>query len=98
MDRYASKKNYERAAIYRDRISALRDIQRSQSVAGFTDSKDAIYVLDIKGKLRIGVTSVNEGWVVGHKNFYQTDSHDNEGILENFITQRYLRKKTVLRK
>ena len=48
MDRYSSKKNYERAAIYRDRISALRDIQRSQSIAGFTDNKDAISVKSIK--------------------------------------------------
>ena len=40
MDRYSSeKKNYERAAIYRDRISALRDIQRSQSVAGLLEVK-----------------------------------------------------------
>ena len=54
MDRYSSKKNYERAAIYRDRISALRDIQRSQSVAGFTDNKDAISVKSTKGKIRIG--------------------------------------------
>ena len=42
------KKNYERAAVYRDRISALRDIQRSQSVAGFSDSRDAISVKSIK--------------------------------------------------
>ena len=93
MDKYSSCKNYERAAIYRDRISALRDIQRSQSIAGFTDNKDAISVRAIKGKIRIGVTSVNEGWVTGHKNFYQIDGYENEDILESFVSQRYLREK-----
>ena len=93
MDRYSSKKNYERAAIYRDRISALRDIQRSQSVAGFTDNKDAVYVKSINGRIRIGVTSVNGGWVTGHKNFYQIDNYENEQILEGFISQKYLKEK-----
>ena len=93
MDRYSSEKNYERAAVYRDRISALRDIQRSQSVAGFAGSKDAISVKFINGKTRIGVTSVNEGWVTGHKNFYQIDSYNNEKILESFISQKYLKEK-----
>ena len=91
MDRYSAKKNYERAAVYRDRISALRDIQRSQSIAGFTENKDAISVKSIKGKIRIGVTSVNEGWVIGHKNFYQIDGNENEDLLESFISQKYLR-------
>ena len=91
MDKYSSNKNYERAAVYRDRISALRDIQRSQSVAGFTDNKDAISVKSIKGKIRIGVTSVNEGWFTGHKNFYQIDNYENEEILESFISQKYLK-------
>ena len=92
MDRCSSTKNYERAALYRDRISALRDIQRSQSVAGFTDSRDAISVKPVKGKVRIGVTSVTEGWVTGHKNFFQIDSYENETILESFISQKYLRE------
>ena len=35
MDKFSRTKDYEKAAIYRDRISALRDIQRSQSIAGF---------------------------------------------------------------
>ena len=93
MDRYSLNKNYERAAVYRDRISALRDIQRSQSVAGFTDNKDAISVKSTKGKIRIGVTSVNEGWVTGHKNFYQIDNYENEDVLESFISQKYLKDK-----
>ena len=44
MDSFSKKKDYEKAAIYRDRISALRDLQRSQSVAGFKTSRDAIFI------------------------------------------------------
>ena len=45
MDKFSKNKDYEKAAIYRDRISALRDIQRSQSIAGFNDNRDAIYII-----------------------------------------------------
>ena len=50
MDKHSIKKSYEKAAIYRDRISALRDIQRSQSIAGYNMSKDAITPLESKAK------------------------------------------------
>ena len=76
MDRCSSEQSYERAAIYRDRISALRDIQRSQSVAGFIKSKDAIFISPLRGKLRIGITSVNGAGVTVHQNFYKEDKND----------------------
>ena len=89
MDKLSSERNYEKAAIYRDRISALRDIQRSQSVAGFKKSRDAIYATLVKDKVKIGVTHVHQGWMTGHQNYLQDkDSLDNN-ILEGFILQRY---------
>ena len=90
MDKFSQNKDYENAAIYRDRISALREIQRSQSIAGFNDSRDAIYVSSSTSKFKVGVTSVNRGWVTGHKNYLQVEVFDDQDILENFITQRYL--------
>ncbi len=90
MDEFSQNKNYEKAAIYRDRISGLRDIQRSQSIAGFNHSRDAIYISFSSNKVKIGVTSVNQGWVTGHKNFSQTDGFEGKDILENFIIQNYL--------
>ncbi len=90
MDEFSHSKDYEKAAIYRDRISALRDIQRSQSVAGFDDSRDAIYVSSIANKVKVGVTSVHQGWVTGHKNFLQSEGLEEKNILSNFITQKYL--------
>jgi len=92
MDKLSKNKDYEKAAIYRDRISALRDIQRSQSIAGFSANRDAIYISILKNSIKIGVTSVNQGWVTGHRNFIYSDngSLEEQDILETFITQRYL--------
>ncbi len=93
MDAFSQTRDYEKAAIYRDRISALRDIQRSQSVAGYSKSRDAIYVSFASNTVKVGVTSVNHGWVTGHQNYLQIEGFDEEDILGNFITQNYLNKK-----
>ena len=90
MDKFSQNKDYEKAAIFRDRISALRDIQRSQSIAGFNESRDAIHVSSFSNKVKVGVTSVNQGWVTGHKNFLQSEGLEEKDIIENFITQKYL--------
>ena len=90
MDKFSLMKDYEKAAIYRDRISALRDIQRSQSITGFKKNRDAIFLSSIKGVMKIGVTHVKQGWVVGHKNFILQDDIMEEDILERFILQKYL--------
>lgn len=90
MDSFSVKKDYEKAAIYRDRISALRDIQRSQSIAGFKRSRDAIYISSQGRQIKIGVTSVNQGWVTGHQNFSLNLNYDEDNVLESFITNKYL--------
>ena len=48
MDSFSLNKDYEKAALYRDRISALRDIQRTQSITGFSNSRDAIHIFSNK--------------------------------------------------
>jgi excinuclease ABC subunit C len=89
MDEYSLNRNYEKAAMYRDRISALRDIQRSQSIAGFLKSRDALYTTSVKGIVKIGVTHVHKGWVVGHQNYLQDNDSVDHDILEEFISQQY---------
>ena len=42
MDKSSNNRLYERSASYRDKISSLRDIQRSQSISGFSEDRDAI--------------------------------------------------------
>ena len=92
MDDFSSKKDYEKAAIYRDRISSLREIQRSQSVAGFNASRDAIYLSSLTGKIKIGITRVRNGWVIGHQNFVKSQNSSSK-VLESFIIQNYLSAK-----
>ena len=89
MDSFALKQQYEKAAVYRDRISALRDIQRSQSVAGFRKNRDAIYLSISKGKRKLGVSSVKGGWVTGHKNFILEEGIEENETLESFIGHHY---------
>ena len=43
MDKYSDKKQYERAANYRDKLSSLREIQRNQSISGFGKDRDASF-------------------------------------------------------
>tara|TARA_B100001093_G_scaffold453216_1_gene461772 strand:+ start:69 stop:1901 length:1833 start_codon:yes stop_codon:yes gene_type:complete len=93
MDGFASNRQYEKAAVYRDRISALRDIQRTQSVAGFNKNRDAIYLSVSKGKGKIGVSSVNGGWVTGHKNFILEGGIEADETLESFIGHHYFSNK-----
>ena len=89
MDKFSKEKQFEKAAIFRDRISALRELQRSQSITGFRKNRDAIYLSSIKNKYKIGVSSVNQGWVTGHKNFIIEEVFDEEEVLESFISHNY---------
>tara|TARA_X000001036_G_scaffold412390_1_gene425852 strand:- start:624 stop:1784 length:1161 start_codon:yes stop_codon:yes gene_type:complete len=93
MDKFSAKKDYEKAAVYRDRVSALRDIQRSQSVTGYKLSRDAIYLSKSQGSIKIGVTHVNQGWITGHNNFIQTEECIENNILERFIINKYSSEK-----
>jgi excinuclease ABC subunit C len=91
MDKSSKSKSYERAALYRDKISALRDIQRNQSIAGYSKERDAISVGVINGVTRIGITHVNKGWITGHKNFIQKNKINiEESVIGAFIKGHYL--------
>jgi len=90
MDKSSQKRLYEKAAKYRDKISSLRDVQRSQSISGFHEDVDAIIVLE-KGKHNsIGVTQVRGGWVIGHKNYSNMNNKLGSNLAESFIKTYYL--------
>ena len=89
MDKFSSNKEFEKAAVYRDRISSLREIQRKQSIAGFRGNRDAIHISHSKNKIKVGVSSVNQGWVTGHRNFILGEGIEEGDILERFISHHY---------
>jgi len=90
MDRHSKEKSFEKAAIYRDKISSLRDIQRFQSVAGHSMERDAISIFTVNGQTKTGITHVKGGWVTGHENFIQKNVPIHGSVIENFISVHYL--------
>ena len=90
MQIYSEKKLYEKASIYRDKISNLRDIQRTQSISGFKKERDALVAVSNNGQIRVGVTHVNKGWITGHENFISKNQSLEESTLEAFIKGHYL--------
>ena len=90
MDKHSKEKSFEKAAIYRDKISSLRDIQRVQSVAGHSMERDAISIFTVNGQTKTGITHVKGGWVIGHENFIQKNVPIHGSVIENFIVVHYL--------
>ncbi|SVC36900.1 uncharacterized protein METZ01_LOCUS289754, partial [marine metagenome] len=94
MDKHSSNKSYEKAAKCRNKISSLREIQRDQSIAGYTKDRDAISISYLGEKTKVGVTSVRGGWIVSHKNFTQENFSLKEGVLDSFLSSYYTREST----
>jgi len=89
MDSYSSNKSYEKAADYRNKISSLREIQRDQSIAGYSADRDAISISHSGKIIKIGVTSVRGGWIVSHKNFSEKNALLKQGLLDSFLASYY---------
>ena len=89
MDANSNTQRYEKALVYRDKISALRDIQRNQSITGYKKERDAVSILYMNGFAKVGVTHVNKGWITSHQNFSQKNKGINESLLENFLKNHY---------
>jgi len=89
MDSHSSNKSYEKAAGYRNKISSLREIQRDQSIAGYSTDRDAISISHSEKTIKIGVTSVRGGWIVSHKNFSEKNALFKEGLLDSFLASYY---------
>jgi len=92
MDKHSSNKSYEKAAKCRNKISSLREIQRDQSIAGYSKDKDAISISYSGERTKVGVTSVRGGWIVSHKNFTQENFSLKEGVLDSFLSSYYTRE------
>tara|TARA_Y100001970_G_C14250197_1_gene871265 strand:+ start:3338 stop:5179 length:1842 start_codon:yes stop_codon:yes gene_type:complete len=90
MDKHSNNKSFEKAAFYRDKISSLRDVQRSQSIVGHSKERDSICICTVNGQTKAGVTHVREGWVTGHQNFIQKNLLLEGSALEYFIQTYYL--------
>ena len=91
MDAYSIKEDYERAIIYRDKISAIRDTQKKQNVlTGFKDL-DVFAIKKNKYNSCISVLKVEEGWINSSQNFYpDTKENISEEDLLSIFLERYV--------
>ena len=87
MDFYSEKKDYERAAIYRDKVQSIRDTQKKQNVLTGFDDLDVFVLKRNKFSCCLSVLKIEDGWITSSRNFYP-DSKDNlsdKALLSIFI-------------
>lgn len=93
----AEAMEYEQAAILRDRIQALRQVQAKQFVSDFSVSDaDVIACAEVQGQHCINLVMIRGGRHLGDKSFFPKNSQDAElaETVEAFITQYYLSQNT----
>ena len=92
MEAAAERQEFERAAEYRDQITAIRDIQRRQYVDTGRGNVDVIAAATAAGETVVERLQVREGRVVGHQSHFPriSGTESEAEILEGFIGQYYL--------
>ena len=95
MEKSSKKMDYEKAAIYRDRIKALTQMQSSQHISSTNlDNADVISIFQEAGKSCIQVFFYRSKQNWGNQSYFPShdQSHTAEEVLTSFITQFYENK------
>jgi len=95
MEKSSEKMNYEKAAILRDRIKALTQIQSSQNISSTNlNNADVISVAQEAGKTCVQVFFYRSKQNWGNQSYFPSHdkSHTAEEVLASFITQFYENK------
>lgn len=92
MDDAAVRQAYEEAAVYRDRIAALRQVREKQFVSGEGSDTDVIAYGRAAGVVCVNLVMIRGGRHLGDKNFLPRNADDcaPEQVLEAFLQQHYL--------
>jgi excinuclease ABC subunit C len=97
MNQAAAEMEYEHAAILRDRMQALRQVQAKQFVSDFSVSDaDVIACAESQGQHCINLVMIRGGRHLGDKSFFPKNSQDAEltETVEAFLTQYYISQNT----
>lgn len=97
MNTAAAKQEYEQAAVFRDRIQALRQVQAKQFVSDFNVSDaDVIACAELEGQHCINLVMIRGGRHLGDRSFMpkNTDGETLENSVEAFIAQHYVAQNT----
>ena len=92
MEQASTQLNFEKAAFYRDQISALRKVTEQQNVSGTVDEIDVIAFAGDKGLASVQVLYIRDQKILGGKNYspkVPVNSEPGE-IITSFISQFYL--------
>lgn len=97
MNTAAANQEYETAAVFRDRMQALRQVQAKQFVSDFSVSDaDVIACQALEGQHCINLVMIRGGRHLGDKSFFPKNSQDAElsETIEAFMTQHYTAQNT----
>ncbi len=89
----AESQDYETAAVYRDRMQALRQVQTKQFVSDFNVSDaDVIACSELEGQHCINLVMVRGGRHLGDRSYFPKNSSGEtlETSLEAFLSQHYI--------
>jgi len=95
MEKSSKKMDYEKAAILRDRIKALTQIQSSQNISSTNlDNADVISIAQEAGKSCVQVFFYRSKQNWGNQSYFPSHDkfHTSEEVLASFITQFYENK------
>ncbi len=92
MEQAAENMHYERAAVFRDRISALRQVQANRIIEAGHSNYDIVACVREAALACIQVLFVRQGKVIGSKSYFPKDKLENEEseVLSAFLAHFYL--------
>jgi excinuclease ABC subunit C len=93
MTEAAESQSYELAAVYRDRIQSLRQVQARQFVSDFNVSDaDVIACAELQGQQCVNLVMIRGGHHLGDKSFFpkNAEGYDIATTLEAFLEQHYV--------
>ena len=95
MTEAAENQAYEAAAVYRDRMQSLRQVQAKQFVSDFNvNDADVIAGTELQGQHCVNLVMIRGGRQLGDKSFFpkNADGCDLETTMEAFLEQHYVSK------
>lgn len=91
----AEQQKYELAAVYRDRIQSLRQVQQRQFVSDFrSGDADVVACVEERGAMCVNLVMIRGGRHVGDRSYFpkNIEDCDTQIVLQAFLEQHYLQQ------
>jgi len=91
----AEQQKYELAALYRDRIQSLRQVQARQFVSDFrSGDADVVACVEERSAMCVNLVMIRGGRHVGDRSFFpkNIEDCDTQTVLQAFLEQHYLQQ------